>query len=251
MKLKAIEVVEDLTSESRCDEGFLKLARLRLKNCYDDGSESDVYSCDVVTRPGSDAVVAVLFEQSSLGRIQVLLRDGVRPPVYLRKSKHVVHPDPHEYLTVSEVVAGIVENTDEPGEAGLRHRAAVEALEEAGHEIDAAHFEPIGGPTFASPGTSDEKIFFCAAPAPLSQGPSQTAAGDGSVMEEFGSLYELDLRDAIARCRNGEIPDMKTEVALLRLADHLGYIPQLDCHESELPNELRSQYSRLGLAGRS
>ena len=40
-------------------------------------------------------------------------------------------------------------------------------------------------------------------------------------MEEFGCLFELDLRDAIGRCRSGEIPDMKTEIALLRLADHL------------------------------
>ena len=30
MKLEAIEVVEDRTDRSRCDEGFLKLARLRL-----------------------------------------------------------------------------------------------------------------------------------------------------------------------------------------------------------------------------
>ena len=78
MRLESIEVVEDLTTASRCDEGFLKLARLRLRNRYDDGTESAVYPCDVVTRPGSDAVVAVLFEQSAPTQIRVLLRESVR-----------------------------------------------------------------------------------------------------------------------------------------------------------------------------
>ena len=48
-----------------------------------------------------------------------------------------------------------------------------------------------------------------------------------------------------------EIPDMKTEVALLRLADHLGYIPQLGCFAHELPDELRTRYTRLGVAAAS
>ena len=247
MQLTGIEVGEDLTASSRCDEGFLKLSRLRLRNRYDDGSESAVYPCDVVARPGSDAVVAVLFEQSSPGQIKILLREGVRPPIYLRKLKTFVHPDAREYRTIAEVVAGIVEDSDPPGTAGLQRRSANEALEEAGHEIEPAGFQEIGAASFASPGTSDEKIFYCAAPAPLSAGPTRAPEGDGSVMEEFGQLFELELRDAIARCRSGDIPDMKTELALLRLADHLGYIAQLDCFESELPQNLRQKYSRLGV----
>ena len=55
MKLRAIEVVEDRTAGSRCDEGFLRVTRLLVRNVYEDGSTSEPYPCDVMTRPGSDA----------------------------------------------------------------------------------------------------------------------------------------------------------------------------------------------------
>jgi hypothetical protein len=41
---------------------------------------------------------------------------------------------------------------------------------------------------------------------------------------------------------------MKSEVALLRLADHLGWLPQLGLFAHELPPELRRRYRRLGVA---
>jgi hypothetical protein len=44
---------------------------------------------------------------------------------------------------------------------------------------------------------------------------------------------------------------MKTELALFRLCDHLGFIPQLGCFASELPEPLRARYCRLGIAARS
>jgi hypothetical protein len=104
----------------------------------------------------------------------------------------------------------------------------------------------LGGESFASPGTSDEKLRFCCAPAPLAQG--SAGAGDGSVMEEGARLVSLELGEAIAACRSGAIPDMKTELGLLRLADHLGYLPQLGCFVDELPPALAARHSRLGLA---
>ena len=100
MKLEAIEVVEDHTETSRCDQGFLRVARLEVRNLYSDGTRSATYACDVVSRPGSDAVVAVLFEIDGERRIHVLLRDSTRPPVYLRKLKQFVHPDPRVYLHI-------------------------------------------------------------------------------------------------------------------------------------------------------
>jgi hypothetical protein len=80
-------------------------------------------------------------------------------------------------------------------------------------------------------------------------GESGAAAGDGSVMEEAARIVFRELREAIEACRSGEIPDMKTEIALLRLADHLGYLPQLGCFVDELPAEWRARYRRLGVAG--
>jgi ADP-ribose pyrophosphatase len=246
--LRRIEVVEDLTAKSRCDEGFLTLRRLRLRNVYAD-RVSEVYPCDVVSRPGSDAVVAVLYERDDAGRVHVLLREGVRPPVYLRKLREFHHPDQREYLMLAEVIAGLVEATDDPGAVGMQQRAAIEAREEAGCEIDPADFCVIGGETFASPGTSDEKVYYCA--GPVRTGELGTARGDGTVMEEVGRVVRLELTAAIEACRRGDVPDMKTELALFRLCDHLGFIPQLGCYASELPGPLRARYRRLGIAPRA
>ena len=60
----------------------------------------------------------------------------------------------------------------------------------------------------------------------------------------------MELGDAIEACRSGEIPDLKTEVGLLRLADHLGWLPQLDCFVDELPEELQERYRRRGVVAR-
>ncbi|MEN8183797.1 MAG: NUDIX hydrolase [Myxococcota bacterium] len=247
MKLRSIEIVEDLTASSRCDEGFLQVARLRLRNSYE-GGESQVYRCDVVSRPGSDAVVAVLYDQDADSQIHVLLRDGPRAPIYLRKFKRFVHPDPREYLTIAEVVAGLVETSDAEGEAGLRQRAAIEAHEEAGCQVPLESFQVIGGENFASPGTSDEKVYYCAGPVRLSE--MRGAGGDGTVMEEVSRIVRVELGAAIVACRRGEIPDMKTELALLRLCDHLGYLPQLGLFVQQLPEALQGRYRRLGVAGR-
>jgi len=247
MRLVEIEVVEDRTPQSRCDQGFLKLSRLLVRNLYEDGSRSEVYPCDVVSRPGSDAVVAVLYqvEPPPERRIRVLLRESARPPIYLRKDKRFLHEDPREYLQILEVVAGLCEEADGPGLPGRQRRAALEAREEAGCQLPPEHFRPIGGETFASPGTSDEKVYYCAGATPLSVRTPPT--GDGSVMEEHARLAVLELGEAIVACRRGDIPDMKTEIALLRLADHLAYLPQLGCFADELPPELRRRHRRLGV----
>lgn len=245
MELAEIEIVEDLTSKSRCDEGFLRVARLRIRNVYRDGSRSEVYPCDVVSRPGSDAVVALLYEIDDARRILVLMRRSPRAPIYLRRHKRFVHPDPCEYVSIAEVVAGLVEEGDGIGPSGLRHRAALEAEEEAGCRVPPELFHPVGGETFASPGTSDEKLYYCAGPVRVAE--ARVPSGDGSVMEECAELVVRELAEAIEACRRGEIPDMKSEVGLLRLADHLGYIPQLRLFAHELPPELRARYSRLGI----
>jgi ADP-ribose pyrophosphatase len=244
--LRAITIVEDRTASSRCDQGFLTIERLRLRNEYSDGSVSDDYDCDLVSRKGVDAVVAVLYEIDGDRReVRVLLREAIRAPIYLRHRKHFVHPDPALYGTLRELVAGIVEPDDRPGATGLCHRAAVEAREEAGLELTSEDFRVLGGETFASPGTGDEKLFFCAAATKLAA--ARPGEGDGSVMEEFGKVHCVELGEAISACRDGRIPDMKTEVGLLRLADQIGYIPQLGCFADELPGDLAARHRPLGL----
>ena len=56
----------------------------------------------------------------------------------------------------------------------------------------------------------------------------------------------LDLRQALRACREGRLPDLKTEVVLQRLADHLGYLPQLDAWVDELPAEWAARHDPLG-----
>ncbi len=246
MDLTAIEIVGDRTATSRCDEGYIKVARLDVRNVYSDGSTSKTYSCDVMSRPQSDAVVAVLYALDGEGGIEVVLREAPRVPIYLRRDKEFVHPDPREYLSLHEVVAGVVEASDPAGIEGLRVRAHAEALEEAGVTIDPGDFQPLGDESFASPGVTDEKIYFVAGHVPSEQ-EAATPQGDGSTMEEWCVLHRFELGRAIEACRTGEIPDMKTEVALLRLADYLGWIPQLRCFRADLPPELAARYSPLGL----
>jgi ADP-ribose pyrophosphatase len=98
--------------------------------------------------------------------------------------------------------------------------------------VDPAQIQPLGGPLFASPGITDEMVYYRAVEADLSE--RSTPEGDGSVMEEAGEVVLLDLIDALTLCRNGENPDAKTEVGLLRLCDTLGYLPHLQCFADEV-----------------
>ena len=151
-----------------------------------------MYACDVLSRPGSDAVVAVLFEINGHKTVRVLLRDGARPPIYLRRNRTFVHPDPRVYLSLKELVAGMVEPIDGAGDEGLVRRAAAEADEEVDLRVPPESFRVIGGETFASPGTSDEKLYFCAAPVELAAAGPGRARSSGVTLRWRG-LYRLAL----------------------------------------------------------
>ena len=64
-----------------------------------------------------------------------------------------------------------------------------------------------------------EKFYFVAVEVdPTTQRP---LAGDGSPMEDGARTRWLALDDAIAACVRGDITDLKTELGLRRLRDHL------------------------------
>ena len=246
-ELKSVEIVEDRTQGSLAHEGYLRIERLTVRNLYADGSHSEPYPCDVLRRPGSDAVAAVLFERTTDGTIRVLLRESIRVPIYLRRTRDLVHPDPQEFDGVIELVAGMVEASDPPGQAGLALRAQAETLEEAGLDAPLHAFCELGAGSFASPGAGDEKVLFQAGEVVLDQADAAAATGDGSIMEEWSRILFMELGEAIRACREGQIPDLKTEVGLLRLASHLGYIPELGLYAKDLPEDLRGRYQQLGL----
>jgi ADP-ribose pyrophosphatase len=223
--LRAIEVVRDVTGEGRPDEGFLRLRRLVLRDLYEDGTRSPEYPCDMVSRRRQDAVAVVLWGRGADRRPWVALRECNRPPVYLRRGQTFVQPDDRHHLLIPEVVAGLLEDED-AGSGGTARRAAAECREEAGYVVEPGDTRPLGAPLFPSPGITDEKVHFRSVEVVLEDRGLPT--GDGSVMESSGRVVLLPLAEAVKACRRGEIPDMKTEVALLRLCDEIGYLHALD-----------------------
>lgn len=209
-----LEIVDDLAARTRPDEGFLHLRRLRVVHVAPDGTRSAPFPCDMVSRRQVDAVAVVVWGRGARGRVHVVLRENLRPPVWLRRGKSFVQPDRRRFDLVTEIVAGLLEPGD-TGPRGVARRAAAEVGEEAGFRVPATRVKPLGGPLFPTPGITDEKVFFTHVEVDLAARGRPT--GDGSVQEEAGRVLVLPLDEALARCRDGRIPDMKTEVGLQRL----------------------------------
>jgi len=226
-RVRRIQVLEDRAGRTGPADGFLRLRRLTLVNEYEDGTRSAPYPCDVVSRRRVDAVTILLFRRKAGDRVEVALREGYRAPIWLRcEDPGVPFPEDPPIAALVETVAGVIEEEDArlPRSKALRRRARLEAREEVGIEIPEEAIFELGAASFPSPGVSDEKVYFCAAEAELDG--ALPPSGDGSVMEEAGGLFRCDLEEAIRRCREGAIPDMKTEIALTRLRDRLSEASQ-------------------------
>jgi ADP-ribose pyrophosphatase len=218
-----VEVVgfEVVSSRQLAAEGrhFLVLHRYVLRNRHADGGRSAEYLCDFVLRPhGLDAVVVALWRRGTAG-IEVLLRGQLRPPLQLgRVGDDVAIPESPPPLLNLEVVAGLLE-TDDRGEEGVRRRAAIEALEEAGYRVAPEAVQLLGVGTFPTPGAFPERHVYAA--AEVTGLSPEAITGDGHPLEEGGSIQFLPLDEAIARSTAGTIADSKTEIALRRLRDRL------------------------------
>lgn len=197
--------------------GYYAIRRFSLRNVRDDGSVSAPYNNDAIIRPhGQDSVVCVIFARPAGGGIRVLVRDGLRPTVYLlRKAEHAPLPEGPPGMFVTELVAGVIEYGDR-----LEDRAAAEIREEAGFIVDPANVHALGAGMFGSPGPFSEKEYFVAVEVdPDAQLPELET--DGSPMEEAATTRWLDLDTAITACVRGEINDLRCEIGLRRLRDHL------------------------------
>lgn len=200
-----IDVVEDRSATARCDVGFLRLRRLTLRNRYADGARSETYAYDLVDRTALDAVAIVLVERLPAG-VHVCLRSAIRPPLALRGERAVQW----------EVPAGLIEPGEE-GEAGVRACAAREALEEVGAALAPEAFELLGGPVTLSPGVLAERLHFAVADVDPAAFGAPTE--DGTPVEERARVRFLPLAEALAACGSGVVSDIKTELAIRRLAD--------------------------------
>jgi len=218
---RTVDVVVD-SDERVGGGGFLEIRRLRLRNRRADGTISGPYVCDAIARPyGQDAVVVAVYARRGPDhhRVDVLVREGLRPAlVFGREAARAPLAEARPTLYLTELVAGIVEDGDR-GEDGLRARAAHEVHEEAGFVVAPSAITLLGAGMYPSPGSMVEKFYFVAVEVdPAAQGP---LAGDGSPMEEGARTRWLALDDALAACMRGEIEDLKTELGLRRLRDHL------------------------------
>jgi ADP-ribose pyrophosphatase len=200
--------------------GFLQIRRLRMRNRRGDGSISGPYVCDAIARPyGQDAVVVAVYARRAGGGVDVLVRDGLRPALLAgRDPARAPLPEPPPGMFLTELVAGILEPGD-TGHDGLRRRAAAEVEEEAGFAVAPEAIAVLGGGVYPSPGSMVEKFYFTAVKVdPAAQ---RALGGDGSPMEEGARTRWLPIDDAIAACVRGELADLKTELGLRRLVDHL------------------------------
>lgn len=218
---KRPDSLEILSDETLGAPGFLTLRRLRVRHVYSDGSASPEYNCDVSSRRSTDAVGVVLWFREKGGQVMVVLKEGVRPPIWLRRTKELIQDGPGAPLLMIELVAGILEPSDK-GEGGLQRRAAAESREEAGVDLPESSFSPLGSATFPSPGASDECVFLMEAElngAPPKDG--SLTKGDGSPMEHGTQVLVMEMNEALARCRDGGIPNMLAELGLGRLKEKL------------------------------
>jgi len=199
--------------------GFLAIRRLRMRNRRADGSISPPYVCDAIARPyGQDAVVVAIYARTA-GGVQVLVRDGLRPALLAgRDPARAPLPEAPPGMFLTELVAGILEPGDIEADR-LVQRAAHEVEEEAGFIVDPAAIDVLGAGTYPSPGSMIEKFYFTA--VEVDPDAQQALAGDGSPMEEGAKTRWLPLDAAIDACVRGELVDLKTELGLRRLRDHL------------------------------
>lgn len=213
-----IEIISDLSDAMRSDEGFIRVRRLVLKNHYESGQSSREYRYDCVERDAMDAVGIVLVDKT-MGTPRVCLRSSIRPPMAMRPGYALPIPETVADPTLYEIPAGLVE-PEEAGEAGLRECAARETAEEVGLEVPAEAFHPLGCAVALSPGLVGEKIHFFFAEVEASK--MGEASMDGSPVEEVARIAFVPLAEAVMACGDGRITDIKTELALRRLADLLG-----------------------------
>lgn len=208
------------SSERIGDGGFLVLRRYKLRNRRPDGSTSEIYACDFLERSmGLDAVAVAIYRRGE-GGVEVLLRSALRPPLALGRDVALPVKEPTRDPRVWEVVAGIIESSDQ-GLEGVRARAADEVHEEAGYRVEPDSLEPLGAPVMPMPAVLPEQIYLFAVELAAGAEPDEPA-GDGSPMEEGAEIVWRPLAEAIAACGAGEITDSKTEIALRRLAERLG-----------------------------
>lgn len=210
-----LHVVADTTEGSRCDEGFVRIRRRKLALTLPERGRTADFSYDEAYRTRLDAVAVAVHYVDESGVRFVLLRSAVRPPLFLRPKSVWPVPERPTLGHLWEVPAGLVEETERSAE-GLARCAARELEEETGIVLSPEEIHPLGTASFPTPGLIAEKIFFFH--CQISPGKRPDPEGDGP-LEQAARIVDVPLSDALRMTREGVFEDMKTELAIRRLAD--------------------------------
>ncbi len=203
-----LEKVEDLTPPQ--PPGFLRLVRPRWVAHYPDGSVSIPFVYDEIDRAALDAVVIAAHYGES-GRHFIYLRSAVRPPVANREAPGQPHG-------LWELPAGLVEPAEAQGD-GPRRTAQRELEEELGFTVPIERVLTLGPWSLPAPGIIAERHYYFS--VEVEPGTRTEPSHDGSPLEHFGKVVAIDIDDALALCKSGEICDAKTELGLRRLKERL------------------------------
>lgn len=200
---------------------------------FPNGRESARFGYDFVSRRALDAVVILVWRRQQ-GSVGVYLRTAVRPPL-LERATHPAAVDRDSQTGLWELPAGLIEPEDFAGSSdrvvGVCRAAAREAEEELGFRISVERFCLLGGGVFPSPAMTAERQFF--AHVEIHDEERATPSLDGSPLEEHAAVALVPLDLALAECKQGNIVDGKTELALRRLKQHLDEGQAHATHEEE------------------
>lgn len=212
----ALTITEDYTAQSKCDEGYLRIKRRKMRARHDDGFTSEEFKYDVVERWNQDAV-AILLHFVRDDERHVILRSSVRPPLALRDDLIGDHIEGVSRGELWEIPAGLVEK-DERTPTGLRECCVRETEEEVALTITVDEVKALGGPMFPSAGIIGECIFLFEAEVDATKAAARKEPKGDGALEKNAKVIEVSLKTALDWCDRGLIPDSKTELALRRYA---------------------------------
>lgn len=195
---------------------FLRVRREMFRLRFANGELSEPFAYDTIDRVRLDAVVIAAHFRGEDGRRRVYLRSALRPPVATRPIDARPYPEAPDLGTLWELPAGLVE-VDERSPEGLVACVVRELHEELGFDVDPARVLALGPSAFPAPGMIGERHYYFH----VEVDPARRAIPleDGSPLERHASIVTAALPDLLDLARAGGLEDLKTELALRRLAE--------------------------------
>ena len=196
MKPPAISI--RFLGESDRAKPFFTLKHHRCQIEYPDGTLSEEFHHDIVSRKNPDAAVMIAYHIKNCEPM-IYLRSCIRPSLANRF---------FEGGSIWELPAGIIENET------AEEAAAREVEEEVGFKVEVSDMRLLGPPSFTCVGMTAEMMYFFAVKVdPNSQGEPKL---DGSPLEKGGVVTPVCLSKIRCMISSGQISDLKTEVAVRR-----------------------------------